>query len=200
MVNLMLAAVLPLAAAQCDNSVLPELSFRMGGNNLDWPCQATKNIYTNTGRYLPKNVIATRAQIYRDAAFVAMPRYRAGVPFTLGRIELKKGKCSVAISPYPCWASQEEGNCQALQNVVDVFLDRQVGYPLLFQHHAKFANFPFQLFRTFCGYSTLALSTIWHNQSNDAHQKWWQSMYAAEKSLKPLISRAWLWLRHDCNI
>lgn len=116
--------------ADCDNSIVPELTFRMGGNHLEWPCQATKNIYASSGRYTPKNIIATRAQIYHDTAFVAMPRYRPGVPFTLGKIDLRKGKCAVSISAYPCWASQEEGNCQALQNVVDIYLDRQVGSAL----------------------------------------------------------------------
>ena len=119
-------SLVTVIVADCDNSIVPELTFRLGGNNLNWPCYATKNIYTNSGRYIPKNVIATRSQIYRDSAFVAIPRYRNGVPFTLGRVDLRKGKCSVPIAPFPCWASQEEGNCQALQNVVDIFLDRQV--------------------------------------------------------------------------
>lgn len=113
-------------SSSCDKSILPELTFRLGGTNLDWPCFATKNIYASTGRYIPKNVIATRAQIYRDDAFVALPRYRSGVPFSLGIISLKKGQCSTPIRPYPSWELQEEGNCNALQNVVDVFLDNQV--------------------------------------------------------------------------
>lgn len=123
---LLMLSVVTMIAADCDNSIAPELTFRLGGNNLDWPCSATKNIYTTSNRYIPKSIIATRSQIYRDTAFVAIPRYRNGVPFTLGRVDLRKGKCSVAMAPYPCWASQEEGNCQALQNVVDIFLDRQV--------------------------------------------------------------------------
>lgn len=122
--------------ADCDNSIVPELTFRMGGNHLEWPCQATKNIYASSGRYTPKNIIATRAQIYRDSAFVAMPRYRPGVPFTLGKIDLRKGKCAVSLAAYPCWASQEEGNCQALQNVVDIYLDRQVRWAFI-QSHKK---------------------------------------------------------------
>lgn len=128
---LLMLSLVTVIAADCDNSIVPELTFRLGGNNLNWPCYATKNIYTNSGRYIPKNIIATRSQIYRDSAFVAIPRYRSGVPFTLGRIELRKNKCSVPIAPYPCWPSQEEGNCQALQNVVDIFLDRQVCYRFL---------------------------------------------------------------------
>lgn len=113
-------------SSSCDKSILPELTFRLTGTNLDWPCFSTKNIYSSTGRYIPKHVIATRAQIYRDEAFVALPRYRSGVPFSLGVVSLKKGQCSTSIRPYPSWELQEEGNCNALQNVVDIFLDNQV--------------------------------------------------------------------------
>lgn len=123
---LALSCMAASAVSQCDKSILPDLTYRLGGNNLEWPCQSTKNIYTTTGRYFPKNVIATRAQIHRDEAFLALPRYKPGVPFTLGRISLKKGACQTAIAPYPCWALQEEGNCQALQSVVDLFIDGQV--------------------------------------------------------------------------
>lgn len=71
-------------------------------------------------------MIATRTQIYKDEAIVAMPRYKSGVPITLGRVPLKKGNCHAAIAPFPCWSLQEEGNCQALQSVTDIFLDSQV--------------------------------------------------------------------------
>lgn len=126
MMALLLLSLVNHCAADCDDSIVSELTFRLGGNNLEWPCQATKNIYLTSGRYTPKNIIATRSQIYRDSAFVAMPRYRNGVPFTLGKVDLRKGKCSVAATAYPTWASQEEGSCQAMQNVVDIYLDRQV--------------------------------------------------------------------------
>ncbi|XP_055915430.1 uncharacterized protein LOC129948450 [Eupeodes corollae] len=102
---------------------LAELTFQLGGNNLLWPCSSTKNIYIQTGRYVPRNVIATRTQILGDTAFVALPRYKQGVPFTLGKVDLKKGECLPPIAPYPCWAIQEEGNCAALQSVVDIFVD-----------------------------------------------------------------------------
>lgn len=113
-------------ANPCDKSILPELTFRFSGIELDWPCQSTKNIYTTTGRYIPKHVITTRTQIYRDEAIVAMPRYKSGVPFTLGKVCLKKGSCVSRITPFPCWSMQEEGNCEALQSVVDLYLDAHV--------------------------------------------------------------------------
>lgn len=119
-------AVGQLEAAGCNDlstQILNDLSFQMSGSNLEWPCQSTKNIYLQSNRYTPKNVIVTRAQIHRDEAFVTLPRLKPGVPFTLGKISMRRGQCQTKITPYPCWSLQEEGNCQALQSVVDIFLD-----------------------------------------------------------------------------
>lgn len=114
------------ALASCDKNLLPELTFMLNGANLAWPCSSTKNIYTQSGRYVSKNVISTRMQIYKDEALVLMPRYKAGVPFTLGKMSLKNKNCQPTLEPFPCWSMQEEGNCQSLQSAVDAFLDPQV--------------------------------------------------------------------------
>ncbi|XP_049315050.1 major royal jelly protein 1 [Bactrocera dorsalis] len=109
--------------SKCDKNPVAALTFQLSGNNLHWPCESTKSIYVQSGRYVPRNVIVTRAQLRRDDVFVALPRYKQGVPFTLGRVQLKRGQCVAKIAPYPCWAIQEEGNCQALQSVVDIAVD-----------------------------------------------------------------------------
>lgn len=120
------AFVLVSVQAACDRS-LADLSYRLSGSDLQWPCQSTKNIYVSSGRYVPKNVIITRAQMWNDQVIVAMPRYKPGVPFTLGKMSLtKSSKCIATLAPFPCWSMQEEGNCEALQSVVDLFLDPMV--------------------------------------------------------------------------
>ncbi|RLU27452.1 hypothetical protein DMN91_001256 [Ooceraea biroi] len=123
--SLCLVILSVLSLAVCEKQLLPELSFVLSGYSLDWPCQSTRNIYETSGRYIPKNVIATRTQIYKDDAIIAMPRYKPGVPFTLGVMSLKTKDCTPKVTPFPCWAIQEEGNCQALQSVVDITLDIQ---------------------------------------------------------------------------
>lgn len=120
--SVLMASVAP----NCDDSIVPDLTFRLSGNNIEWPCLSTKNIYTTTNRYIPRNVIGTRAQIYKDEAIVAFPRYKCGVPITLGRVNMKKGHLYASVQPFPCWSIQEEGNCQALQSAVDVFHDERV--------------------------------------------------------------------------
>ena len=107
------------------DQVLQDLSLTFSGYSLNWPCQSTKNIYETSGRYIAKNVIATRTQVYKDEAILAMPRYKPGVPFTLGVVSLKAKDCEPKVTPFPCWAIQEEGNCQALQSAVDIVLDMQ---------------------------------------------------------------------------
>lgn len=110
----------------CDQSIIPELTYRLSGNNIEWPCESTKNIYTTTGRYIPRHMIGTRAQIYNNDVIIAFPRFKNGVPITLGRVSMKKGSCYASVAPFPCWSIQEEGNCQAFQSVVDLVIDSQV--------------------------------------------------------------------------
>lgn len=93
------------------------------GGHFDWPNDATKSLYKSSGRYIPKNVIATRAQIFREDVFVCLPRYKPGVPVTLAKVGIKQRGCEAVLTPYPCWASQEEGDPNSFQSVVDIYLD-----------------------------------------------------------------------------
>lgn len=119
------SVVLNPTTGMYDVSLANSLSVKLTGRSIEWPCESTKNIYLTSGRHIPRNVIPLRAQIFKSDAIVVTPRLRQGVPITLGKIELKKGVCYSTIKPFPCWSLQEEGNCDALQNVVDVFLDAQ---------------------------------------------------------------------------
>lgn len=156
------AFVLVSVHAACDRS-LADLSYRLSGSDLQWPCQSTKNIYVSSGRYVPKNVIITRAQMWNDQVIVAMPRYKPGVPFTLGKMSLAKAsKCIASLAPFPCWSMQEEGNCEALQSVVDIFLDPMV----IIKRNDTQWNYIFfardyniVVFRIYCGFSMLVLLT-----------------------------------------
>ncbi|XP_060521907.1 protein yellow [Cylas formicarius] len=110
-------------AACCDKNLIQDLSFKLSGYNVLFPCPSTKNIYASSGRYIPKNIIPTRFQILNDYAIVALSKFRPGVPFTLAKFSLRTEGCVASLEPYPCWNIQEEGNCKAIQNAVDVALD-----------------------------------------------------------------------------
>ncbi|XP_018335170.1 major royal jelly protein 1-like [Agrilus planipennis] len=109
--------------AICDKNLISDLSFKISGVNVEFSCENTKNIYITSGRYVPKNMIPIRMQIYKDWAILALPRYREGVPFCLAKFSLKTKGCHATLEPFPCWSLQEEGNCDAFQSVVDIYLD-----------------------------------------------------------------------------
>lgn len=115
-----LVAVLAILGAEAENSC--ELIEWTGGQ-FDWPNAATKSIYKSSGRYISKNIIATRGQIYKDEIYLALPRYKPGVPVTLAKVSFKQKGCEAVLLPFPCWASQEEGDVATFQNVVDLYMD-----------------------------------------------------------------------------
>ncbi|EDW69754.1 protein yellow [Drosophila novamexicana] len=94
------------------------------GGQFEFPCASTKSLFKSSGKYIAKNVIATRAQLIGDTIYLALPRYRKGVPATLVKTNVLPGTCSTTFKPYPCWDLQEEGNCKALQSVVDLVVDQ----------------------------------------------------------------------------
>ncbi|XP_041773239.1 protein yellow [Anopheles merus] len=120
---LALLFVLVSALASTDDLEYCNIVYRINGNSIDFPCLSTKNIYISAHRYQPRNVMPVRCQYDNQRMLIALPRLRSGVPTTLGQIDLNKPNCYAHIKPYPCWAYQEEGNCNSLQSVIDLYVD-----------------------------------------------------------------------------
>lgn len=115
--------LIPYGVLPADTKHLITPDLKWSGADFTWPCSTTKALLKNSGKFIPKNNIATRAQINRDTVFFTMPRYRKGIPATLVKTKLKRGACSATLEPFPCWSMQEEGKCSAMQSVVDLVVD-----------------------------------------------------------------------------
>ncbi|VVC29574.1 Six-bladed beta-propeller, TolB-like,Major royal jelly protein/protein yellow [Cinara cedri] len=68
-------------------------------------------------RYIPENNLVYRMKIWNDTLFMAIPRFKRGVPATLCR------SYGGAIHPYPSLGLQKVGNCFGMQNVKDIEID-----------------------------------------------------------------------------
>jgi hypothetical protein len=79
--------------------------------SFDWTYESAESIFKSSGRYLSKNVMATRVQIYRDYAIAAFPLFRPRVPVTLAKTSLKHKNFQPTFSAFPCWSLQKAGNC-----------------------------------------------------------------------------------------
>lgn len=106
------------------SELAPSSTLQWTGGSFHFPCASTKSLFKSSGKYISKNVIATRAQISGNTVFLALPRFKQGIPSTLVKTQIKNGACATTFTPFPCWSMQEEGNCKALQSVVDIFIDQ----------------------------------------------------------------------------
>ncbi|XP_012269301.2 major royal jelly protein 5 [Athalia rosae] len=120
---LAMACALAALTTAFDVNRVEQQSVQWTGGSFEWPCPTTKKLFVNSGQYLNKHIIATRAAIYKDEAILALPRFKSGVPVTVAKVSLKPRGCSATLTAFPCWSLQEEGTCSAFQNVVDLFLD-----------------------------------------------------------------------------
>ncbi|XP_044005628.1 L-dopachrome tautomerase yellow-f2-like [Aphidius gifuensis] len=105
--------------------MIPESPISLSGISIKFPHESTKELMTSNGLYIPKNIIPTRLQILDDNIYLALPRLKPGVPFTLGKVTTDKYNGKKEISPFPDISYQQEGKDDNLQNVVDIVLDEQ---------------------------------------------------------------------------
>lgn len=89
-----------------------------------WSSPADREAYLNTSRYIPQNVLISGINFYGENLFLTVPRMLDGVPATLGTIPVQQSETSPKIQPFPSWKDNEIGNCNALQFVQNIEIDR----------------------------------------------------------------------------
>lgn len=67
--------------------------------------------------YVPENNIVHRMKIWNDTMYIAVPRFKRGVPATL--YQSHEG----AVRPFPLLGLQTVGNCLGVQNAKDIEID-----------------------------------------------------------------------------
>ncbi|CAG5119026.1 unnamed protein product [Candidula unifasciata] len=112
----------------------------------DWPSETMRRQFEADCRYnashnlisgiktykLLKNRCCINITVFlfslRGQVYLSVPRlkYTTGVPSTLNKV-IQKGNQSV-LTPFPDWASQELGNCSALQCAMSMEVDPITGY------------------------------------------------------------------------
>ncbi|KAF0755571.1 Uncharacterized protein FWK35_00031531, partial [Aphis craccivora] len=135
-VQLLLVMVTAAAAVMMTSPVngigLPvaRLTYIVSGAHLEWTGPGDRLRATESGEYVARNVAPARMAMRHDGViYLAMPRLRRGVPFTLGAVEYDPCLSTIEppVSPYPCAAAHRDsgtgtGNWTVV-NVVDVHLD-----------------------------------------------------------------------------
>lgn len=92
-----------------------------------FPSKAAKDVLIKTRAYIPGNSIPIDVDAWQrgggeDKVFVTVPRFKPGVPATLGTVvEADDGR--PLLLPYPDWSWHKEGHCDGITSVFRVHVD-----------------------------------------------------------------------------
>lgn len=129
---LLLAAVAAAAAQNDTQSPRPpaprreqfRVIYEWNAIDYEWASPGDREVYLNTSRYIPQNVLISGINFYGENLFLTVPRMLDGVPATLTTVPVQQSDTAPKLRPFPSWADNEVGNCNALQFVQNVEIDR----------------------------------------------------------------------------
>lgn len=133
MLPLALLAVLAAAAAQNEsNPPRPptprreqfRVIYEWNAIDFEWDSPVDREAYLNTSQYIPKNVLISGINFYGENLFLTMPRLLDGVPVTLATIPVQSSATAPKLRPFPNWINNTVGDCNALQFVQNVEIDK----------------------------------------------------------------------------
>ncbi|CAH0701150.1 unnamed protein product [Spodoptera exigua] len=132
MLALLLFAAVALAAAQNDTLPRPpaprreqfRVIYEWNVIDFEWKSPEDREAYLNTSRYIPQNVLISGINFYQDDLFLTMPRMLDGVPATLATIPVAPSDTAPKLRPFPSWSQNTVGDCNALQFVQNIEIDK----------------------------------------------------------------------------
>lgn len=132
MVPLLLLLAVAATAAQNDTAARPpaprreqfRVIYEWTAIDFDWRTPEDREAFLNTSRYIPKNVLISGINFYGENLFLTVPRMLDGVPATLATIPVLQTDTAPKLTPFPSWDANALGDCNALQFVQNVEVDR----------------------------------------------------------------------------
>ncbi|CAG5125232.1 unnamed protein product [Candidula unifasciata] len=124
---LLMAASFVVGNVQTQTFGEPVLVHEWSILEFDWPTVEQREESVQNESYIPERSIIAGIKTYKGDVYVSIPRWfwTSGQPVTLAKIVEVDGQ--VKFRPYPNWAAQKQGNCQALQYVWSMEIDPNTG-------------------------------------------------------------------------
>jgi hypothetical protein len=91
-----------------------------------WSSEAEKQNATANRTFVPQRSLLSGIEVYKSDIYMSIPRrFESGVPVTLAKVVKVGGQTK--LQPYPDWAAQKQGDCDALQFAQGIESDPNTG-------------------------------------------------------------------------
>lgn len=92
--------------------------------DFQWPSDEDRQYAVMRGEYIPANNFITTVKFWKDKMYLTLPRWKDGVPVTLGVTSAKpNGNTAPKLEPFPNWDMQKLSDCTAFQLVHSIEID-----------------------------------------------------------------------------
>ncbi|EEZ99739.1 yellow-5 precursor [Tribolium castaneum] len=101
-----------------------EITHQWSYINFTWESSITYEEAIDSGDYIPENVAMTGIKFYRNRWYIALPKFRPGVPVTLAYFFADEAPINPLLTPYPDWDSNTDPTCEGIKAVQSMEIDR----------------------------------------------------------------------------
>ncbi|XP_012943431.1 protein yellow [Aplysia californica] len=125
-------AALVLLGPACMTSAVQfgdaSLVYQWSALDFVWTSEQVKEEFIKNGSFIVDKNLLAGIKVYKSQVYLTIPRWRTltGFPVTLAKVVEVQGQHK--LSPYPDWASQTIGDCQALQYIQSMEIDPNTGH------------------------------------------------------------------------
>lgn len=92
--------------------------------NFTWNSNSQYSQAIQQRKYIPENVMPGGIKFYEGILYVALPKFRSGVPVTLTSLPvLTNLSLNNLLSPYPSWEANDDSSCDNLQSMLNMEID-----------------------------------------------------------------------------
>ncbi|KAK2576270.1 hypothetical protein KPH14_005636 [Odynerus spinipes] len=102
-----------------------QVIFQWNTIDVIWPSEEIRQYAIRKREYVPANNFIAGAKFWKGKMYLTVPRWREGVPITLGVTSATpvKGDTAPKLEAFPNWSMQKVGDCNAFQSVHSMEID-----------------------------------------------------------------------------
>ncbi|KAK0095302.1 hypothetical protein PV326_008731 [Microctonus aethiopoides] len=101
-----------------------ELMFAWKTVDFEFESEAARERAIFEGKYIPENNMPLGVELWHDKVFIALPKWKTGIPASLATVPRYSKTKSPKLRPYPSWGWHHQDSCGGMTSVFRMQVDQ----------------------------------------------------------------------------